>query len=112
MVDGETITKARFCTRGFEGNQEFRTDSPSCTRIGIRTALAVLTTNNWCLKAADVKTASLQGKKIEREVYICPPKEAATNKVWKLQKCVYGLGDASRYWYLRVKEELINLGGN
>ena len=47
-----------------------------------------------------MKTAFLQGKKIEREVYICPPKEAATNKVWKLQKCVHGLSDASRYWYL------------
>ena len=53
-----------------------------------------------------MKTAFLQRKKIEREVYIRPLKEAATNKVWKLQKCIYGLGDASRYWYLRVKEEL------
>ena len=59
-----------------------------------------------------MKTVFLQGKKIEREVYIRPPKETATNKVWKLQKCVYGLGDASRYRYLRVKEELINLSGN
>ena len=59
-----------------------------------------------------MKTVFLQGKKIEREVYTRPPTETATNKVWKLQKCVYGLGDASRYWYLRVKEELINLSGN
>ena len=49
---------------------------------------------------------------LKQEIYICPPKEAATNKVWKLQKFVCVLGDASRYWYLRVKEELINLGGN
>ena len=59
-----------------------------------------------------MKTAFLQGKKTEREVYIRSPKEATTNKVWELQKCVYGLGDACRYWYLRVKEELLNLGGN
>ena len=32
--------------------------------------------------------------------------------MWKLQKCVYGLADACRYWYLRVKEELIKLGAN
>ena len=51
VVDGETITKARLCARGFEETQEFRKDSPSCTRIGIRIALAVLTTNN--LKAAE-----------------------------------------------------------
>mgnify|MGYP001796156622 CR=1 FL=1 len=39
-----------------------------------------------------------------------PPKEAATKQVWKLQKCVYGLADASRFWYLRVREELMKLG--
>ena len=50
--------------------------------------------------------AFLQGKKIEQKAYIRPPK-AATNKIWKFQKCVYSLGDASRYCFLRVKEELI-----
>ena len=71
LVDGETITKARLCARGFEETQEFRTDSPCCTTTGIRTALAVLTTNNWHLKAADVKIAFLQGKKInEKFIFI------------------------------------------
>ena len=58
------------------------------------------------MKSADIKTAFLQGKKIEREVYIQPPKEANTNKFWRLQKYVYGLADASRYWYLRDKKEV------
>ena len=34
-IDEETITKARLCAGGFEETQEFRTDSPCCTRIGI-----------------------------------------------------------------------------
>ena len=38
------------------------------------------------------------------------PKEAGTEKLWKLKKCVYGLTDASRQWYLRVAEELSKLG--
>ena len=50
VIDGETIAKARLYARGFEEIQ----DSPCCTRIGIRTALAVLTTNNRRLKTADV----------------------------------------------------------
>ena len=39
-----------------------------------------------------------------------PPKEANTNKLWLLVKCAYGLADAPRCWYLRIREELINLG--
>ena len=39
-----------------------------------------------------------------------PPKEANTNKIWKLLKCIYGLADASRYWYLKFREEHIKLG--
>ena len=47
---------------------------------------------------------------MECTVYLRPPKEAETKKVWRLKKCVYGLADTSRYWYLRVKDVLINLG--
>ena len=58
-----------------------------------------------------MKTAFLQEKLIEQTVYMTPPKEAQTNKVLKLGKCVvYGLVDASRYWYLKFREELIKLG--
>ena len=53
VLDGDK-TKARLYARGFEETQKFRTDSLCCRRIGIRPALAVLTTNNRRLKAADV----------------------------------------------------------
>ena len=42
-------------------------------------------------------------------VIIKPPKEAQTNKLWKLNKCVYGLADSPRCWYLRLKEEFLKL---
>ena len=44
--------------------------------------------------------------------YILPPSEANVSKghLWQLNKCVYGLNDASREWYLTVREELIKLG--
>ena len=73
--------RARLCARVFEETQESQTDSPFCSRIEIRAALAVLTTNIWDLKSVDVKTAFLQEKKIEGKVYVRHPKEANTNKV-------------------------------
>ena len=45
-------------------------------------------------------------------IYLWPPKKANTNKIWRLQKYVYDLADASMYWYLGVKKELIKLGAN
>ena len=112
IVNGENITKARLCARGFEEIQDFPKDSPCCSRIGIRTLFTLIASNEWKIKSIDVKTAFLQGKEIERVIYLRPPKEVDTNNVWKLLKCVYRLGDASRYWYLRVREELINLGAH
>ena len=42
--------------------------------------------------------------------YILPPKEAMTQQVWKLNKTIYGLNDASRSWYLKLRDELVSLG--
>ena len=40
-----------------------------------------------------------------------PPKEfKKSGLIWKLNKVVYGLCDASRSWYLRVSEVLLRLG--
>ena len=48
----------------------------------------------------------MQGSQIERDVYLRPPLEADQPKtLWKLKTCVYGLSDASRSWYVRVRDE-------
>ena len=56
------------------------------------------------LRCLNVKTAFLQGKTIERTVFVHPPKEANTIKSWKFRKCIYSLPDASQYWYLKITE--------
>ena len=63
-------------------------------------------------KSMDIKTAFLQGKELDRLVYLEPPKEAHVppGYIWKLSKCVYGLSDASRSWYLTLREELLKSG--
>ena len=87
-----------------------RKDSPTCGKDSLRLCLTLLATMGWQINSLDVKAAFLQGSPIEREVFIIPPREADTNKVWKLKKTVYGLADASRTWYLRVREELEKFG--
>ena len=109
--NGEKIVKARLVARGFEErNEDIRKDSPTCLKESMRLTLLVASTHNWNIKSLDIRSAFLQGKEISRDLFIKPPKEAGTNKIWKLRKSVYGLCDASRVWYLRVKEELLQAG--
>ena len=60
----------------------------------------------------DIKTAFLQSNALDRTVCVKPPVEANVEDgyIWRLNKCVYGLADASRNWYLTVKDTLIDLG--
>ena len=61
--------------------------------------------NDWELQGIDIKTAFLQGEDIDREVFVIQPSESKTPEgyLWKLNRCIYGLSDASLKWYSRVK---------
>ena len=110
IIDGKHSVKTRLCARGFEESAEFRTDSPTCMRESVRITLCIIATQGWTLHSIDFKTAFLQGNTIGREVYLRPPEECNTNKIWRLKKTVYGLADAPRVWFLRLKEQLLKLG--
>ena len=111
-VDGLDVTKARLCARGFEDEEgtNRRTDSPTCSKEALRITFSIIASSNWTCKSMDIKRAFLQGNTLDREIFIKPPKEANTNKLWRLKKCVYGLNEASRYWYNRVHEEFVKIG--
>ena len=70
-----------------------------------------MASNRWTCNSIDIKSVFLQGKEIDRVVYLTPPPEFEEKDiVCKLNTCIYGLSDASRNWYLCVKEELDKLG--
>ena len=94
--------------RGFEETENnFRTDSPTCLKESLRIVLTIAASKCWTVNPIDIKAAFLQGKSIDRKVFLKPPKEAGANgKLWLLKKAVYGLTDASCVWYLRVVDEL------
>ena len=86
-------------------------DLPTCSKESLRIVLITIINKSWPLLSVDVKAAFLQGKFIDRNVYLTPPPEYEDRDCsWKLLKCVYGLDDASRYWCLEVRDFLTTMG--
>ncbi len=100
--------KARLVARGFEEELLSQTDSPAIGKSALKLFLAVVASKKWIVKTTDIKCAILQGLNLERDVFICPPEEAQVPEgaIWKLQKCLYGLNDGARQFYLSVREHL------
>ena len=72
--------------------------------------MAISACFEWKVWAIDISAAFLQGNSLERDVFLkMPPDVCEKGKIWKLKRCIYGLNDAPRAWYERVKEEFIKL---
>ena len=111
IKEGKTVTKARLVARGFEEETlELNKNSPTCSKESIRLSVSLASSNGWEIKSLDFKSAFLQGDIIDREVFLIPPPEFNNGYLWKLKKTVYGLCDAARAWFLRVKGELLKIG--
>ena len=110
VVDGKVGTKARLVVRGFEENtSNLQKDSPTCSREAIRILIAIASSKQWVCHTVDVKLAYLQGDKIQRTIFLKPPQEYDNGQLWKLKKTVYGLCDAARAWYMKIKRELLSM---
>ncbi len=103
--------KARLVAKGFQEEEEIQADSPTVGRSTLRLFLAIVQIFNWNFFCLDIKSAFLQGDKIDRELYIQPPKGfSSPDKLWKLNKCLYGLKDGSRKFYLNMRKFLVGCG--
>ena len=110
LPNGEKGVKARLVVRGFEEDQQVPSDSPTASKSTLRLVLAIAASEQWKCESIHIKAAFLQGRKIDREVYLIPPQEIRQDGILrKLDKAVYGLDDASRNWFLSVKEEFLKL---
>ena len=79
-------------------------DWPTCSKELIRVSLTVFLGQSWSLDSINIKSASLQGKKIDRQVCLKPAKKfAGKGKAWLLKKTIF------RLWNTRVPEELLKL---
>ena len=95
--------------RGFEADSsQMRTDSPACGRQSFRLVLTIAVSSSWKINSLGISAAFLQGDVLERDVYSKPPTDICpSSEVWKLKRCIYGLNDASRAWYKKVKKEML-----
>ena len=111
MIKGKLGIKARLVVRGFEEAVQVQADSPTGRKESLHLLLSLASTYGWEIKTLDVQNAYLQGEDLDREVYMEPPPEAnKSDKIWRLRKAVYGMNDAGRRWFFRVRTVLKDMG--
>ena len=105
---GRKIIKARLVAKRFQENVEgIRTDSPNCSKYALIFVLVTAACHHWEINPIDFASAFHQGNPINRLVFLRPSKDVCPiNKLWRLQRCIYGLNDAPCAWYNKVTEEL------
>ena len=97
---GEASPKAWPVIRGFEEEEDIQADAPTASKTALRIVLALAANYDWSTSTVDVKAAFLQGRPINRDIYIKPPREVSIEgRIWKLRRTAYGLVDAARNWF-------------
>ncbi|GJR88610.1 putative ribonuclease H-like domain-containing protein, partial [Tanacetum coccineum] len=110
------IQKARLVAQGYtqaEGIDYDEVFAPVAKIEVIRLFLAYASFMGFIMYQMDVKSAFVYGT-IEEEVYVCQPPgfedPQFPNKVYKVEKALYGLHQAPRAWYETLSTYLIKNG--
>ena len=70
--DNEIICKPSMVVKGFEEEnlKNIRKDSPACCKDNFCLVTSIIASNHWKIHSIDKKSAFLQGKGINRDVYV------------------------------------------
>merc|ERR1711984_63069 len=86
-------------------------DSPTMRRESLKLFFSLAANERFKLRSIDIRVAFLQAKTLEREIFLLPPTDIRKEgMIWKLKKPLYGLNDASRKFWLKIKEVFKNFG--
>ena len=103
--------KGRLVAKGFQEKEAPQSDSPTMFRESMKLFLSVAANEDFKLRKIDISGAVLQAKQLDREVFLQPPKDIKREGyVWQFKKPFYGLNDASRKFWLRVKKKFNEIG--
>nr|GEU42381.1 retrovirus-related Pol polyprotein from transposon TNT 1-94 [Tanacetum cinerariifolium] len=108
--------KARLVAQGHTQEERINYDevfAPVARIEAIRLFLAYASFKDFMVYLMDVKSAFLY-KKIEKEVYVCQPlgfeDPDFLDRVYKVEKALYGLYQAPRAWYETLSTYLLDIG--
>merc|ERR1712115_421865 len=79
--------KARLVAKGFQEIDQPQSDSPTAAKESFKLLMALAANQNFKVVSMDIRAAFLQAKKLDREVFVRPPKYIEKEGViWKLLK--------------------------
>ncbi|KAH9693065.1 retrovirus-related pol polyprotein from transposon RE1 [Citrus sinensis] len=106
------VVKGFLQTPGLDFNETF---SPVVKAATIRIILTLAVNNDWMLRQVDINNAFLNGELTET-VYMPQPEgfedKRKPNHICKLKKALYGLRQAPRAWFDKLKSALYSWGFN
>ena len=90
-----------------KGIKALRLDSPMVCNQSLSIQFTIATQNKWKMHSADVTTAFLQARPLNRKVFTKPVVEAGhIGMLWDLKRPMYCSVDSGRQWYLTLEEFL------